>query len=54
MHNTRPNVDCKTLLVAVIRCSNEGFFFWPNMSVVAVENPLPGEAGLIREQRHCG
>jgi hypothetical protein len=24
------------------------------MAVVAVENPFLGEAGLIREQQHCG
>jgi hypothetical protein len=28
--------------------------FCPNMAIVAVENPLLGEAGLICEQHYCG
>ena len=28
--------------------------FCPNMAVVAAENPLSGEAWVIREQHHCG
>jgi len=37
MHNARPNVDPKALLVVVNRCSMT-VCFWPNMAAVAVEN----------------
>jgi hypothetical protein len=53
MHNSCPNVDWKALLVAVNRCRMR-IYFCPNMPVVAVENPLPAEAGLICIQNNCG
>jgi len=39
MHNARPNIDRKALLVVVNRCSMR-VCYWPNMAVVAVENPM--------------
>jgi hypothetical protein len=39
MHNACPNNDHKALLEAVNRCSM-GVCFWPNMTVVAAENPM--------------
>jgi hypothetical protein len=51
MHNASPKVDSTTLLVAVNRCTMRDCI-WPNMAVMAVENPLPGEAGLICEHHH--
>jgi len=54
MHNARPNVDHKALLVvAVSRCSMR-VCFSPNMTVVAAENPLSGDGGIIREKHQCG
>jgi hypothetical protein len=38
MHNARPNVDRKELFVVLNRCSMR-VCFWPNMAVVAGENP---------------
>jgi hypothetical protein len=39
MHNARPNIDSKVLLVVVNRCSMS-VFYCPNMAVVAFENPM--------------
>jgi len=39
MHNAHPNVDHKSLVVAMNRC-NMGVCFWPNMADVAVEKPM--------------
>jgi len=38
MHNARLNVDGKALYVPVNSCSMR-VCFWPDMAVVAVENP---------------
>jgi hypothetical protein len=38
MQNVCPNIKCKALLVVVNRCSMR-VCYWPNMSVVAVEDP---------------
>jgi hypothetical protein len=39
MHNACPNFDHKALLVVANRSSMR-VCFWPNMAVVAVENPM--------------
>jgi hypothetical protein len=51
INNAHPNTDHKALLVAMNRCSMR-VCICPNMAVVAVENPLSGEAGLIGDQYH--
>lgn len=53
LHDARPNVDRNALLMAVKKCSMKVCFFL-NMAVVPVENPLTGEAGLVRKQNNCG
>jgi hypothetical protein len=52
MHDARPNVVYKALLVAENKCSMRGCFC-PTMAVVAVEKALLGEAGLILKQNSC-
>lgn len=53
MHNSRPDVDSKALLLAVNRCSMR-LFFCPNIAVVAVVNPLQVEVDFLCKQNNCG
>jgi hypothetical protein len=63
MYNARPNADRKVLLVAVDRSSMK-VCFWPDMAVVAVENPTymknliyttPVDSeGIVRQQQPSG
>jgi hypothetical protein len=53
LRDARPNVDRNALLMAVNKCSMK-VCFCLNKAVVPVENPLTGEAGLVRKQNNCG